>query len=275
MLIVRNYICAWLSGGAGGRPRAAGRGTVAQAGWELGVGAELQHRWRTPKPGAPGSVGRLLLSVAGHGAVVAALAGHWTFVAKPPPPEVAAVVEVMFGKNADRPATASAPPVPANPGASPAVAAPAGAASLPDFGEGPEPRTEATLDQVPMPPAPSAAPVAAEADVRVADGGEVGLDFKRGEEGVVEAASDPGNRAPRYPEAAVARHEYGLVVWRMFIDSDGRIDHVAAVQSSSFRDLDDAARVAFLRWHYRPARRDGVAVASTRDLTANFVLGAP
>ena len=108
--------------------------------------------------------------------------------------------------------------------------------------------------------------------VTTADGGEVGLDIKRDDEGVVEAASDPHNAAPHYPEAAVARRESGSVVWRMFIDRDGRVDHIAPVRSSTFHDLDAAARVAFLRWHFRAAQRDGVPVASSRDLTANFVL---
>lgn len=114
--------------------------------------------------------------------------------------------------------------------------------------------------------------IEANPDVSVADGGETGLDTRRDDDGVVEAASDPHNAAPRYPEAAVARGEAGSVVWRMFIDSDGRVDHIAAVRSSSYRDLDAAARVAFLRWHFRAARRDGVPVASSRDLTARFAL---
>ncbi len=150
----------------------------------------------------------------------------------------AALVEVKFGKNADVPVAAAANMVAAN-----AVA-----------GSSPGPARKS------------------DPDVMVAGGGEVGLDIRRDDDGVVEAVSDPGNPAPHYPEAAVERRESGSVVWRIFVDSDGRVDHIAPVKTSSYRDLDDAARVAFLRWHFRAARQDGVPVASSRDLTANFVL---
>ena len=146
----------------------------------------------------------------------------------------AAVLEVKFGRNADV----------------------AGAAPM---------RSVATSSQEPS-------GVATNPDVTVASGGDVGLDIRRDDEGVVEATADPHNAAPHYPETAVARQESGSVVWRIFVNSDGRVDHIAPVRSSSYRDLDDAARVAFLRWHFRAAHRDGAPVASSRDLTANFVL---
>ncbi len=107
---------------------------------------------------------------------------------------------------------------------------------------------------------------------RAAKGGSAGLDFARNDPALIEARADPGNRAPDYPGEAQARGESGLVVSRMAVDSDGRVDHLQIMHGSGFHDLDDAARTALLKWHFVPARRGGAAVASSIDVTVDFVL---
>jgi len=109
---------------------------------------------------------------------------------------------------------------------------------------------------------------------RLATGGVAGLDFARGDPALIEATADPGNRAPDYPGPAQASGESGLVVTRIAVDSDGRVDHLVVMHSSGFTDLDNAARTALLRWHFVPAQRHEAAVASSIDVTVDFVLDA-
>ena len=61
------------------------------------------------------------------------------------------------------------------------------------------------------------------------------------------------NAPPGYPREAAARREEGDVGLIVDVAADG---HAAAVQiasSSGYAVLDDAARRAVSRWHFRPA----------------------
>ena len=201
-------------------------------------------------------------SVLLHGLAVSALLAHWQWREQPAPShEAAARIEMMFGKNALKqgaPSSHARSAVPVPP-AAPSDPSPPAATGV-QQASAPSVRTE-----------PLAAPPAADQPVRLGDG-LVGFDVPIPDPGIVEAQSDPGNRPPRYPEAAWARREHGRVVLRIHVRPDGLVEQVETLQSSGFADLDEAAANAARRWRFIPQLRDGAAVASTRDQAMDFIL---
>lgn len=67
--------------------------------------------------------------------------------------------------------------------------------------------------------------------------------------------------APEYPREALRNGDSGTVLLRVHVGADGVPQSVDLVRSSRSRALDRAATDAVKRWRFRPAQRDGRAVA--------------
>lgn len=80
------------------------------------------------------------------------------------------------------------------------------------------------------------------------------------------------NPHPSYPEAARKAGQTGVVTLRVSINEKGRVSAVSLVKSSGYALLDDRARGAVQRWIFRPARRDGKAVATQVEVPVRFSL---
>ncbi len=191
-------------------------------------------------------------------AVAAALA--WWLAPPPRQTEVPATIQVLFGDNADQ---SGAKTPPASPGHAAPSAPTAATARRPAYGD--LPGGEAAAASSATPPAPSL-------PVRLGEG-QLGLKLDDAPDAnMIEAQADPGNRAPKYPDAASLQHQQGRVVIRLHIDTEGRVSDAEILQSSGHPALDRAARDALAKWHFIPALRDGVAVPSFRDQATQFVL---
>jgi protein TonB len=79
---------------------------------------------------------------------------------------------------------------------------------------------------------------------------------------------------PRYPTAALRSGTEGTVMLRIAVDANGVPTDIGYAQRSGDRDLDRAALQAAQDWRFRPARRDGRAVASTVNVPVRFTLPA-
>ena len=76
---------------------------------------------------------------------------------------------------------------------------------------------------------------------------------------------------PEYPELARKLHQEGVVILRAVITVSGAVDDVQVVKSAGPL-LDASALAAVRRWLYKPATRDGRAVAVYLDVTVTFGL---
>lgn len=79
---------------------------------------------------------------------------------------------------------------------------------------------------------------------------------------------------PRYPTAALRSGTEGTVMLRIAVDANGVPTDIGYARRSGDRDLDRAALQAAQDWRFRPARRDGRAVASTVNVPVRFTLPA-
>jgi protein TonB len=77
---------------------------------------------------------------------------------------------------------------------------------------------------------------------------------------------------PRYPARALRRRETGTVRVQVEVGPDGVPTDVTVASPSSSRDLDRAAVDAVRRWRFRPAQRDGQAVAGSVVVPIEFKL---
>ncbi|BEV71821.1 energy transducer TonB [Paludibacterium sp. THUN1379] len=73
-------------------------------------------------------------------------------------------------------------------------------------------------------------------------------------------AAGLNNPDPTYPALSQRLGEEGVVVLSVLILANGNVAEVAVQRSSGYPRLDEAALAAVRRWHYRPARRAGVAI---------------
>ncbi len=91
----------------------------------------------------------------------------------------------------------------------------------------------------------------------------------------MDAAPVDGNPLPRYPEDLLADKVEGDVIARLQIDSNGRVTDASIVahQGQQDRRLDEAALEALLQWRFRPALRDGQAIASVVQVPVEFRSG--
>ncbi|EXS71671.1 energy transducer TonB [Sphingobium sp. Ant17] len=92
---------------------------------------------------------------------------------------------------------------------------------------------------------------------------------------MVEAAIDP--RAlpafqPDYPGAMIRQGMEGSVTVRVTINAQGRVTNIARIAASDESFWLATERHALRKWRFRPATRDGVAVATTKVLTVRFTL---
>lgn len=79
---------------------------------------------------------------------------------------------------------------------------------------------------------------------------------------------------PRYPAEAQRRGVEGDVLLRVAVDANGVPTDIGYVERSGNRDLDRAAISAARDWRFRPATRDGHAVATTVNVPVRFALTA-
>ena len=78
---------------------------------------------------------------------------------------------------------------------------------------------------------------------------------------------------PEYPPQAFRNHEEGTVLVRVNVDANGMATNSAVVHRSGSRELDSAAMDAVRKWQFKPALKDGKAIASTVDVPVEFKLG--
>ncbi|MBV9736508.1 MAG: energy transducer TonB [Acidisphaera sp.] len=215
-----------------------------------------------------------LLSVGLHLLIGAALALRFAFpVALTPPPPILAQIELVqqntptVGDNVpDAVKTRqAAPPSPA--------AAPVPVPPLPQGGTAAPPPTPVVRAE-PTPPSPPVQQAAnAVPSVRLGDVGGLGTGLVSGPN-IIPAGPDSTvhNTPPVYPLDAARMGEAGKVVLTVHIAPDGSADGVDITQTSGYERLDRAAHDAVARWHFHPAQRGGVAIASTMPVTVDFVL---
>ncbi len=82
----------------------------------------------------------------------------------------------------------------------------------------------------------------------------------------------PGNPRPQYPRIARSRGHQGRVLIRVAVLGNGLVGRAMVAQSSGHGSLDRAALSAVERWRFRPALRDGKAVAATLTVPVVFRL---
>ena len=75
-----------------------------------------------------------------------------------------------------------------------------------------------------------------------------------------------------YPSSARRKHHEGVVVVRVQIMEDGRVEKSEIVSSSGFEDLDEAALKAARDWRFEPALQDGQPVKSSNTIRIRYVL---
>jgi len=85
-------------------------------------------------------------------------------------------------------------------------------------------------------------------------------------------ASYLDNPRPEYPRLSRRLGEQGRVVLRVLIEMDGSASRAELASSSGFSRLDEAARLAVLRWRYVPGKRGGRPEAMWFNVPVNFVL---
>ena len=85
-------------------------------------------------------------------------------------------------------------------------------------------------------------------------------------------ASYLDNPRPEYPRLSRRMGEQGRVVLRVLIETNGTASRAELASSSGFERLDEAARLAVLRWRFVPGKRGGVPEALWFNVPVNFVL---
>jgi protein TonB len=68
------------------------------------------------------------------------------------------------------------------------------------------------------------------------------------------------NRPPVYPHEAAIHGEHGAVLLVIHVSEGGFATGAEVLESSGVASLDQAATEAVLKWHFRPALREGQAV---------------
>ncbi len=77
---------------------------------------------------------------------------------------------------------------------------------------------------------------------------------------------------PAYPQDLAAKHVEGIVVLRVSIDPKGDIANVEVVKSTDARFEKSAMDCVSKKWHFKPAMKGGVAVASKVNIPIRFSL---
>jgi protein TonB len=206
-----------------------------------------------------------------HVLVVAALIWQPDFGPDGPPTELA-TVQVEYVNQLGTTKGAPAPDDKADPDPAP----PGGAVAEETTPPPPAPAPVDLFADVPMPPDVPETQVAAantgHPSVNLGDSDADRDTLTVTGDNVVSSGPDAAyrNMPPSFPHEAVRRHQQGSVQVMVHITPGGVVGDVEMITSSGSEALDGAARDAVLRWHFKPALRDGVPVASIYKLQMNF-----
>lgn len=81
--------------------------------------------------------------------------------------------------------------------------------------------------------------------------------------------------APAYPELAKKAGVEGLVYLQVRIDKEGRVGEVQTIKCDQpNQGFEEAASEAVRKWVFKPAQKNGEAVAATITIPFNFKLAA-
>lgn len=237
--------------------------------------------------------GALLLSALAHGAL-AALLVFWADFA-PAPTELAKLdlssVDLSFADVEDdtaaaRPASAAAEPAAPAPETRPPEPEPPPEPELlkelppdPAAVRIPEPAEERPPMETPPMETPKAVepPKEAEREERPRPPAEAAVASAESAPAPRQARVDAPPRTrqaikPKYPPGAQERGEQGDVTLEFVVTAEGTVGEVRVVQSSGFRELDDAAVGAVKKARFVPAKRGRRAVESTARLKLTYRL---
>jgi protein TonB len=239
----------------------------------------------------------LLVSLGLHLAAVtvALLLLHAGVPALDTPEKPTEVELVMEERKGDTRPSASTPPSPQTPAATPAeqpaeatpppaeLPSPPVKAPVEATKDAPENTTEPAAASSPAPAVPPAPikevrrlleptpPAARQAPTISLQGTDSPSDARSWGEHVIPASPDAvfHNRPPEYPAEAVQSGEHGTVVVMIHVSPEGTAAGVDVVRSSGYLLLDRAVRVAVMRWRFLPAVKSGEPIAS--EVTMGFV----
>lgn len=80
------------------------------------------------------------------------------------------------------------------------------------------------------------------------------------------------NPKPPYPAISRRLNEQGLVILRVFINTQGQAEKTELYQSSGHKRLDDSAQRTVAQWRFVPGTRNGVPQAMWFNVPIQFVL---
>lgn len=89
---------------------------------------------------------------------------------------------------------------------------------------------------------------------------------------VIFNASYLKNPQPLYPALSRRLREQGLVVIYAYIENDGKVSALSVKSSSGFDRLDKSALQAIQYWHFLPAKKNNILIASLVEIPINFTL---
>ncbi len=89
---------------------------------------------------------------------------------------------------------------------------------------------------------------------------------------VTSVAYDGRGPQPVYPQSSRSQREEGRVMVLVVINTDGTIEKATVVQSSGYSRLDQAALDALRRVHFKPVKRNGVAITVQAKIPFDFNL---
>ncbi len=193
---------------------------------------------------------------------------------KPPPEPVSISIVSQTtpqGANMPRPALPKqAQPQPAQ--ASQPLPDPPPPAPTPQPAAPPSPQADLPPPPPPAPPVPKNLPTPKPV-AQSASGSKIKADKMAS---VTVAVTHPAvpfadNQAPDYPQAAIDAREQGVVRFKLYLSTDGRVRNFVLTQSSGYADLDASVRRAAMGWRYQPATRGGVEVPSVVKFHVEFV----
>lgn len=78
--------------------------------------------------------------------------------------------------------------------------------------------------------------------------------------------------SPVFPMSSRRKHESGVVILRVVVGEDGRVDEISVQRSSGFPALDEAALTAVRKWRWSPTIKDGRPTAISGTIGVNMVL---
>lgn len=80
------------------------------------------------------------------------------------------------------------------------------------------------------------------------------------------------NPPPQYPNQSRRNREQGVVLLKVNISAQGKVNFIKLKKSSSYYRLDNAAIESVKNWSFKPARFAGIAIESDAIIPVKFVL---